>query len=61
MKETSEKATALIESFEAIRKPFGDFDLDSLCIVDTSTLTDTLKAAVPEFNFSEVCYRLPPW
>ena len=56
MKELSEKAAAaLLDGIEAIRKPFGDYDLDSLCIVDTPTYTDTLKAAVPEFDFSEVC------
>jgi hypothetical protein len=56
MKELTAKTAELIDSLASVRDiPIPDFNLASLGIVDTSTFTDTLKAAVPEFDFSEVC------
>lgn len=53
--ETAELANALT----TVCNPFADFDPASLCSVDTSALTDTLKAALENNNFSEVCLAPP--
>lgn len=59
MKDLCAETTELVKSLTTGCNPFADLDLASLCSVDTSTLTDTLKAAANEYNFSEVCLTPP--
>ena len=59
MKDLCAETAELARTLTTVCNPLADLDLDSLFSVDTSALTDTLKAAANDYNFSEVCLAPP--
>lgn len=59
MKDLCVETAELAKTLTTGCNPVVDLDLDSLFSNETSALTDTLKAATNDYNFSEVCPSPP--